>query len=56
MNNYKALYLFDKTEGKIGPLEVSELQEATDGLKEVKNDENVVIWECEHYQVLAIKS
>ena len=54
-NKYKTIYQVDKYENQVSPLKMNELEEATEGLDKIKNDKHITIWDCEEYQVIALK-
>jgi len=56
MNNYKTIYHIDKYENQVSALPADELKEMTRGLEKIKNDKNITLWDCEEYQVLALKA
>ena len=56
MNNYKTIYHIDKYENQVSVVPADELKEMTRGLEKIKNDENITLWDCEEYQVLALKA
>jgi hypothetical protein len=53
---YKIIYQVDKYENQVSALPKSELEEATEGLSKIKNDKHMTIWDCEEYQVIALKA
>ena len=53
---YKHIYLSDKSEKYVSKVPHDDLKEATEGLEMIKNDDNVTVWDCEQYQVFAIKA
>ena len=55
-NTYKTIYQVDKYENEVSPLDDAELKEATQGLKKIKNDKHITIWDCEEYQIIALKA
>ena len=56
MNNYKTIYHIDKYENQVSAMPADELKEMTRGLEKIKNDKNITLWDCEGYQVLALKA
>ncbi len=61
MNNYKTIYHIDKYENQVfampaDAMPAEELKEMTRGLEKIKNDKNMTMWDCEEYQVLALKA
>ena len=56
MNNYKIIYYIDKYENHVSQTPVEELKDMIKGLKKIKSDKNIDMWDCEEYQVLAIKA
>ena len=56
MNNYKTIYQIDKYEMQVSVMPADELKMMTRGLEKIKNDENITLWDCEEYQVLALKA
>ena len=55
-NNYTIIYQVDKYENQVSTLPKGELEEATEGLSKIKNDKHITIWDCEEYQVIALKA
>jgi hypothetical protein len=53
---YKTIYQVDKYENQVSALPKGELEEAVEGLSKIKNDKNITIWDCEEYQVIALKA
>jgi len=56
MNNYKTIYQIDKYEMQVSVVPEDELKMMTRGLVKIKNDDNITLWDCEEYQVLALKA
>jgi len=56
MNNYKIIYIIDKYENHVSQAPAEELKDLIEGLKKIKRDKNIDMWDCEDYQVLAIKA
>jgi hypothetical protein len=55
-NNYTIIYQVDKYENQVSTLPMDELGEAIEGLDKIKNDKYITIWDCEEYQVIALKA
>ena len=55
-NNYTIIYQVDKYENQVSTLPMDELGEATKGINVIKKDKHITIWDCEEYQVIALKA
>ena len=53
---YNHMYLSDKSEQYVAKVPNEALNEATEGMKMIKDDNFVTIWSGESYQVFAIKA
>ena len=53
---YNHIYLTDKSEQHVSKVPQQELEEATKGLKLIKDDDFVTVWDGKSYQVFAIKA
>ena len=53
---YNHIYLSDKSEQYVAKVPNEALNEATEGMKMIKDDNFVTIWSGESYQVFAIKA
>lgn len=53
---YNHIYLSDKSEQYVSKLPNEELKPATEGLKMIKDDDFVTVWDCQSYQIFAIKA
>ena len=53
---YSHIYLSDKSEQDVCKLPTEDLNDATEGLKMIKDDDFITVWDCEEYQIFAIKA
>ena len=53
---YNHIYLSDKSEQYVAKVPTEALEQATEGLNMIKDDEFVTIWNSEDFQVFAIKA
>jgi len=53
---YNHIYLSDKSEQDVCKLPTEDLNDATEGLKMIKDDDVITVWDCEEYQIFAIKA
>jgi hypothetical protein len=53
---YNHIYLTDKSEQYASKVPTEALEQAIEGLKMIKDDEFVTIWDCEQYLIFAIKA
>jgi len=54
-NKYKSIYLTDKSEQYVQKVPMEELNEATMGLEVIEDNKEITVWECDSYQIFAIK-
>ena len=53
---YNHIYLSDKSEQDVCKLPAEDLNDATEGLKMIKDDDFITVWDCQEYQIFAIKA
>ena len=53
---YNHIYLSDKSEQDVCKLPAEDLDGATKGLKLIKDDDFITVWDCQDYQIFAIKA
>jgi hypothetical protein len=53
---YNHIYLSDKSEQDVCKLPAEDLDDATKGLKLIKDDDFITVWDCQDYQIFAIKA
>ena len=53
---YNHIYLSDKSEQDVCKLPAEDLNAAIEGLKMIKDDDFITVWDCQEYQIFAIKA
>ena len=53
---YNHIYLTDKSEQDVCKLPEEDLDDATKGLKLIKDDDFITVWDGQDYQIFAIKA
>jgi len=53
---YKHIYLSDKSEQDVCKLPTEDLNDATEGLKMIKDDDVITVWDGQEYQIIGIKA